>query len=105
MNVKKSEIKKVRLFLQDKEIPCGLTELNFCDNVKTSNIRQDKNGSILWDIDVTIPFTLPRHISYKQARFMLFGNNYQQAKTHKKGRINKKWAKRYGYILENKEGH
>ena len=100
MNVKKPEIKDARIFLGDKEIPCGLPELEFCDDVKTSNLRQDKNGSILWDIDITIPITFPRCISYEQARSMLFRNNYRQAKTHKKGRINKKWAKRYGYILK-----
>lgn len=42
-------------------------------------------------------------IIYKQYHnsivFLIHCDDYKQAKTHHKGRINKKWAKRYGYVL------
>lgn len=34
--------------------------------------------------------------------FMVIGDMYKQVRKHRKGRINKKWAKRYGYKLIEK---
>ncbi len=55
--------------------------------------------------NIYLPFLhiLPERMTYKQYHnsivFLIHCDDYKQAKTHHKGRINKKWAKRYGYVL------
>lgn len=54
---------------------------------------------------INLPFrpVLPERMTYEQYHnpiaFLIYCDDYKQAKPHRKGRINKKWAKRYGYIL------
>lgn len=54
---------------------------------------------------INLPFrpVLPERMTYEQyhnpVAFLIYCDDYKQAKPHRKGRINKKWAKRYGYVL------
>lgn len=54
---------------------------------------------------ISLPFrpVLPERMTYEQYHnpiaFLIYCDDYKQAKPHRKGRINKKWAKRYGYVL------
>lgn len=56
---------------------------------------------------ISFSFTMPKQITYEQYRdpigYLIYCDDYKQAKTHRKSRINKKWAKRYGYVLTRKE--
>lgn len=54
---------------------------------------------------ISLPFrpVLLERMTYEQYHnliaFLIYCDDYKQAKPHSKGRINKKWAKRYGYVL------
>lgn len=53
--------------------------------------------------NISICFKPPERLTYEQycnpVCFLMYSDDYKQAKPHHKGRINKKWAKRYGYVL------
>lgn len=50
------------------------------------------------------PLTRLTYEQYKTIMFTAWSEFYRQARTHRKGRVNKKWAKSYGYISSNKRG-
>ena len=96
MNTKVKKAEKI--FCDNKKIADKPLEVKFCDDVKISDLRKDYIGLALWNINITIPIVRV-HVSYELAQNIGLGPCCRQAKTHKKKRINKKWAKRYGYVL------
>lgn len=85
----------------------GISEFTF-DKTKV-NIKppyDDVNFDLseLEKCEITIETQWIEHLSYDTYHrlLMVIGNMYKQVRKHRKGRINKKWAKRYGYKLIEK---
>lgn len=89
-----------KVFFEGREIQ-KLSELN------TTAVNPINHENSVFDIDLlkslTMTFTItsPKRMRYEDIKDLSFlPHFYRQFKTHKKGRINKKWAKRYGYVLK-----
>lgn len=93
-----------KVFYEGKEIQ-KLSELD------TTSVNLTSPENSVLDVDLSKPLTIsttviittPKRVSYKDIKNLFFlSRSYRQFKTHKKGRINKKWAKRYGYVSKEK---
>lgn len=93
-----------KIFTADGQELSGIDEvkMDFVDETDSFDTKNIINEPMSLEIPI-VSIKWPVEISYSAYRDLLLFHqgNYKQKRTHKKARINKKYAKKYGYVRVN----